>query len=714
MQKFRLTWLVCLWLGGGNFYGFAQTGSTPLKFGNEIFPMPAEIAANVEFWRKVYADYPTNTVLIHDTEDLSIIYEVIELQGLADASVSSSAAYRQEWRKMEGIKNEYRAIFDKLAQRQLNLSNLSTREKRVVEIFGANADPGRLQRAAGAIRAQQGLKDRFHLGLQRSGLYRDFIEGVFSSQGLPEELIMLPHVESSFNYQAYSKVGAAGIWQFMRSTGRLFMTINYDVDERLDPIRATEAAAKLLKLNYSELGAWPLAITAYNHGLNGMKRAKELYGTDFGRIYREYKSNSFGFASRNFYAEFLAALHVATNYENYFGNVQFHKPVEFVEMTTDHFLTVNSVLETYKIDREEFRKLNPALRPPVVNSQRRIPKGYTLRLPKGSSSEAESGATLARIDPRLQYEEQVQSDWYRVKRGDNLTAIAQKYGVSVAALAEHNNLGKKARLNSGQILKIPSKAADMLASAAPPPAAKLPEATSTTTTAASTPVSAAPILSSPVVDAPVASDAMSAEAEIEPINRIEREAIVTLDIEPAPKPALVTDGSNVVGGTGEAPADNVPAPQIQSQPRRSSEPISEWIHVEADETLGHYANWLQIPTRRLRELNGLRFNQDINIGQRIRLSYERVSGEEFQRQRYEYQRSLEEDFFSNYAVDSLQTHRVGRGQNIWQICNDIYQVPMWLVVKYNPDRDLAKLNPGDSLSIPVVVPLNPADTPLQQ
>ncbi len=672
--------------------------------------MPAEIADNVEFWRKVYADYPTNTVIIHDTEDLSIIYEIIELRGLADAAVSSSAAYRQEWRKMDGIKNEYRAIFDKLAKRQLNLSHLSTREKRVVEIFGANADPGRLRRAAGSIRAQQGLKDRFHLGLQRSGLYRDFIEGVFSSHGLPVELTMLPHVESSFNYQAYSKVGAAGIWQFMRSTGRLFMTINYDVDERLDPIRATEAAAKLLTINYDELGAWPLAITAYNHGLNGMRRAKELYGTDFGRIYREYKSNSFGFASRNFYAEFLAALHVATNHENYFGAVQFHKPVQFVEITTDHFLTVNSVLETYKIDREEFRKLNPALRPPVINSQRRIPKGYTLRVPK--SIDVEGTTSLARIDPRLQYEEQVQSDWYRVKRGDNLTAIAQKFGVSVTALAEHNNVGKSARIISGQILKIPPKGADMLASLTPAVTTKLPEATSSATTVASTPAVLAPPLASPTVAAPVASDAMSAEAEVEPINRIEREAIVTLDIEPAPKPALVTDGSNVVGGAGDVSQQaSTPLPQVQ--PRRS-EPISEWIHVEADETLGHYANWLEIPTQRLRELNGLRYNQDIHIGQRIRLRYDRVSAEEFQRRRYEYQRSVEEDFFSNYAVDSLQTHRVGRGQNIWQICNDVYQVPIWLVMKYNPDRDLARLHTGDSLSIPVVVPLNPAAVPLQQ
>ena len=666
--------------------------------------MPPEIAANVEFWRKVYADYPTNSVLIHDTQNMSIIYEIIELKGLADAAVSSSAAYRNEWRKLESVKDEYHSILNKLAARQLDLTRLSTREKRVVEVYGPNADPNRLMRAANSIRAQQGLKDRFHLGLQRSGLYRDFIEGVFSNYALPTELIMLPHVESSFNYQAYSKVGAAGIWQFMRSTGRLFMTINYDVDERLDPIRATEAAAKLLRLNYKELEAWPLAITAYNHGLSGMKRAKAQYGNDFGRIYREYNSKSFGFASRNFYAEFLAALHVATNYNNYFGDVQFHQPVEFMEITTDHYLTANSIIETYKLDHDEFRKLNPALRPPVFNSQRRIPKGYTLRLPK--LPDAEASALLARIDPRLKYEEQIQSDWYRTKRGDNLAAIAQKHEVSVTALAEVNNLSRNARINTGQILQIPPKSADMLASATPPPITTLPEIVSTPATFVTRPLLAV-TNPTPVV----ASDAISSDAEIEPLARIEREAIVTLDIEPAPKPVMVTDGSNVVGGAGDIHAPVIPA--SAPTPRRL-EPLSQWIHVEADETLGHYATWLEIPTQRLRELNGLRYTQDIHIGQRIRLSYERVSAEEFQRQRYEHQRGLEEDFFSSYAVDTLQTHKVGRGQNIWQICNDVYQVPMWLVVKYNPERDLSKLHTGDTLSIPVVLPLNPATAPPQQ
>ncbi|MDZ7344147.1 MAG: transglycosylase SLT domain-containing protein [candidate division KSB1 bacterium] len=700
MKKLWLTLLVCSWLGEGNFHSFAQSINSASKYGSELFPMPEEIAANVEFWKKIYADYPTTSVLIHDMNDMSIIYEVVELKALADHTSPSVDSYRREWKKLEKIKEEYRSILSRLAHRQLDVSNLSEREKRVVELFGPDADPKRLQQASSALRAQQGLKDRFHLGLQRSGLYRDFIEAIFLEHGLPIELIMLPHVESSFNYQAYSKVGAAGIWQFMRSTGRLFMTINYDVDERLDPIRSSEAAAKLLTLKSEELdGAWPLAITAYNHGLNGMRRAKAQFGTDFGRIYREYQSRSFGFASRNFYAEFLAALYVATNYENYFGDVEFHKPMEFVEIPIDHYLTVNSVLEAYNLDFDEFRKLNPALRPPVLNSERRIPKGYSLRLPKRVGTETSTLA--ARIDPKLKYEEQVKTDWYRVRRGDNLTSIARKHDLSVAALIEYNNLGKNARIFSGQILKIPPKGTSMLASAEPM-LAKSPLTMAASEALVSGPATASPLSPGPPV--PTATDAWASDDEIEPIARLEREAIVTLDLQPAPKSVLVTDGSNVVGGSGDTP---VP-PKL---PPRQQEPLSPWITVDAEETLGHYARWLEIPTQRLRDLNGLRYGQDIQIGQRLRLSYERVSAEEFQRRRYEYQRSLEEDFLATYAVDSLQTHRVERGQNIWQICNDIYQVPIWLVTKYNPDRDLSRLHAGDLISIPVVIPINPAATP---
>ena len=142
----------------------------------------------------------------------------------------------------------------------------------------------------------------------------------FRDRGLPEDLAYLPHVESSFNTHAYSKYGAAGMWQFMRATGRRFLKVNYVVDERLDPLTATRAAAQLLKDNHKLLGTWPLAITAYNHGEVGMQRAVRKMGTkDIVAIIERYKGRSFGFASRNFYPQFLAARRVARSWRAHFG-----------------------------------------------------------------------------------------------------------------------------------------------------------------------------------------------------------------------------------------------------------------------------------------------------------------------------------------------------------------------------------------------------------
>ena len=144
---------------------------------------------------------------------------------------------------------------------------------------------------------------------------------------MPIELTRLPHIESSFENRALSKVGAAGIWQIMPATGRLYLRVNRDVDERLHVRTATMAAAQILRENYEKLGTWPLAITAYNHGANGMKRAVDTVGTtDFGVIVQRYRGPLFGFASQNFYAEFLAALDVSQNYKQYFGDLLFAEP----------------------------------------------------------------------------------------------------------------------------------------------------------------------------------------------------------------------------------------------------------------------------------------------------------------------------------------------------------------------------------------------------
>jgi membrane-bound lytic murein transglycosylase D len=125
-------------------------------------------------------------------------------------------------------------------------------------------------------------------------------------------------VESSFNPKAYSKAGAAGIWQFTRSTGKKFMKVGRGVDERRDPIRSSKAAAQLLEQNYRILRSWPLAITAYNHGISGLSKARKTKGSEEA-IFSDYSTRRFQFASRNFYSEFLATRHVANNYAHYFG-----------------------------------------------------------------------------------------------------------------------------------------------------------------------------------------------------------------------------------------------------------------------------------------------------------------------------------------------------------------------------------------------------------
>jgi membrane-bound lytic murein transglycosylase D len=654
----------------------------------ELFPLPSAIKNNVEFWKKVYAVYPSNKVLIHDTDDLSIIYEVIDLY---TPGVDDQLSYREQWRKVEDVKRAYRLVLLNMASGKIDPARASERERRALEIFGREHDGARIRRAAYNVRGQQGLRDRFLLGLQRSGLYRDAIAAIFLEHGLPEELIMLPHVESSFNYQAYSKLGAAGMWQFTRSTGRLYLTINYDVDDRLDPIRSTAAAAKLLKHNYDVLRSWPLAITAYNHGPNGMKRAKALHGGDFNEIYNEYRSRTFGFASKNFYAEFLAALDVATNHQKYFGRVDFHAPTEFVTFENQSYMTVNTLLETFNMDRDEFREFNPALRPPVLNSQRRIPRGYPIRLPKKPG--VDMYAAYASIDPHLKYTDQVKSEFYQVRRGDNLASIARRFGVSQNRLVEYNNLSSAQRIYAGEVLKIPPTDAQLLASteslarSATAKKAEPIQMTSSTTMA--------------IAEAPVVSDASPPEAAID---LVESERILTLDL-PVPQPVVKEEKRPPV--IVEETAEELPIE-------------SEWLLVEAEETLGHYATWLEVPTQRLREINGLRYAQEIQIGQRIRLTFQRVSAREFYHRRLEYRRSIEEDFFTTFKVDTTQVHTVARGQNIWMICNDIYQLPMWLIVKYNSDRDLTRLNMGDQLVIPVVSPANPdamvnsAPTPVDQ
>jgi peptidoglycan lytic transglycosylase D len=355
-----------------------------------IFPC---LEPNVRFWIDTYTKYPTTNGIIHDATNLSIVYGVIDL-----LPPDTAGAPKTNQKRIQVAKEQYRKILKDLAG---NVEPLDPERRRIADLFGPKASPDAFREAIDNIRCQVGQRDRFEKGLIRSGAYLQRMKDIFRSHGLPEDLCFLPHVESSFDYTAYSKAGAAGMWQFTRATGKKFLTVNKFLDERRDPIRATEAAAKLLKHNYECLGDWPMAVTAYNHGIAGMLRAKKEAGT-YVSVFENFEGRRFGFASRNFYSEFLAARHVAENYEHYFNDLQVKESLEAREVITKERTSVAELSRHYEVDLETLRLLNPALTQPVLKGKREVPKGYRLRLPPDSTKAIQvSSASFPQVYPDL-------------------------------------------------------------------------------------------------------------------------------------------------------------------------------------------------------------------------------------------------------------------------------------------------------------------------
>src|SRR5690606_2761679 len=168
-----------------------------------------------------------------------------------------------------------------------------------------------------------------------------------------------PFVESSFNLRARSKVGASGIWQFMRSTARMYMRMDRSADERNDPLRATRAAAKKLRENFTMLQSWPLAVTAYNHGPYGVKRLTEKAGTTDIVELVDVRKGRFGFASASFYASCLAALKVEADAEKHFGPLEILPELRGAEIKLTRNLGVKEILKFFGGDEALARMMNP-------------------------------------------------------------------------------------------------------------------------------------------------------------------------------------------------------------------------------------------------------------------------------------------------------------------------------------------------------------------
>jgi membrane-bound lytic murein transglycosylase D len=743
------------------------------------FTTPPGLADPVNFWKKIYSEYTTRHAVIHDMRDLGIVYEVVYL---GDNPLSR----RSRERKLEKVKKKYKQILKRINKTK-NKSSLKGEDLRIYKLVKND-----FYKATRQIRAQLGLKDRFRAGVERSGLYLTEILRILKKNNLPKELSVLPHVESSFQLGAYSSAGAAGIWQFTRSTGRLFMKVGYDVDERRDPILATHAAAKLLKKNFKGINSWPLAITAYNHGLQGMKRAKKRHGSDISKIVRSYKSRTFGFASRNFYAEFLAALHVVKNQDKYFPNLKIQKPHRRVSIILPNYIHVNTAMDYFGMTREEIAEANPSLRRPVLNGEKRIPKGFVFQAPSSKLNNLQT--SYNKIPQRVLYSKQLRSKWYTVRRGDTLSGVALRFGTTIRSLRTYNKIGRRNQIYIGQVLQLPKRRSqptvrlasydpqnyslvsykvrrnDNLSKIAkrfrtdahhlvkinkiknpnslyPGQKIKVPQSRPSIKLAKFEGDRNALIdgyyqvqkndnlskiakrfdtnvihltslnrmrdpnslyfgqrlkISSSTNNATASKSKiknfkLSVKHQVKTITKQQNKKEIKI------KRALPERTLKVATKTNKVLNENRPAFMPVSFSSKHQESIGT-ITVDFDETLSHYAEWSLLSVRELRKINRIGKKAEITVHGKLRVSFSKTNPEKFEERRQEYHKAIQEDFFNNYDISKLTIRSIEKGETLWEICNDNFTIPLWLLSSYNSEKNINALEVGEPIIIPVISP----------
>ena len=481
-------WFAAWLLGAVSYVLFWLPAGYMAASASPTFPLPEELRPNVAFWKRIFAVLDTSSGVLHDPDDVSIIYHTLY-------DLPESLQERQE--VLDTYRAHYRNILESLAQGKRQ--NLDSDEARVLALFKGKQTPAVLREAADNIRFQSGIRNRFADGLVRSVSLLPDIERIFVAAGLPPELALLPHVESSFNSKANSKAGAAGLWQFMPGTGKRFMRIDRRVDERFDVRLSTIAATKLLRENYDELGTWPLAITAYNHGANGMKQAVATVGTkDFGTIVQQYRGPLFGFASKNFYAEFLAAIEVIKHHKLHFADLALPRSAYIQTAESDppsptlvaKATSGASVTREYRVQpgdtlsriAQQFDTTAPALA--VLNGiQERdmIVAGQVLTLPPTTTqpAAAEPIQTQATVAPKvvatpIQAQatvapaKRVVAKKYQVRPGDTLSSIAQRFDTTVPTLVALNGLKQHRSIKPGVVLSLPSDSPQTVAAESVP------------------------------------------------------------------------------------------------------------------------------------------------------------------------------------------------------------------------------------------------------
>ena len=393
-------------------------------------PIPEKIISRVRFWRQVYSEWNYTQIAFHDRDDLNMVYTVIDVPwpGQRLKGLSRKETIVRTKKKL------IRVLEDLEVLQPTSTAGLSGLHRQVYLAL-MHVQRGDKYRRHELLRAQNGLKDTFAMAIENAGRYQKLMVDILKAHDLPEDLFAVVFVESLFQNRAKSYAGAAGLWQFMPRTAKEYMHVNRLVDERYDPILATEAAAAYLSSAFKRLGTWPLAITSYNVGVAGMFRGVKTVGThDFGVIVENYFGNSFGFAARNYYSEVLAAWEVFQHRKRYFPRVKMLPAWEYDVVRLSFPILFSHAVHFSGIDAEILKSLNPALSKAALEDKVVLPRGFSFRVPRHQSDQFLAGLEDINLRTRRGLAKRVEVK-HRANGKQTILDIAKKFRVSPQNLA---------------------------------------------------------------------------------------------------------------------------------------------------------------------------------------------------------------------------------------------------------------------------------------
>tara|TARA_R110002072_G_scaffold288917_1_gene455423 strand:+ start:96715 stop:98004 length:1290 start_codon:yes stop_codon:yes gene_type:complete len=340
------------------------------------FSVPDGLLDNVEFWFSIYTQYNSNNSVFHDKKNLKIIYEVLDFTNLSKSVLNKYTKFSLQNKMALDHVKAYRKAFNNLAikknlQGHIEKQILNALKDANISIPSSKKKRKQLFRKLSSnLRAQTGQKDNIQNGITNFATFESTFFDIIDYFEMPRELLAIPFLESSFNLHAKSKVGATGPWQFMRHIGRHFMRVDRYADQRTNPYISTVGALHLLAQNKKILKRWDLAVSAYNNGtglilkaVRKMRKKKRIKNwPSISEVIDSYDNPNFGFASKNFYASYLALVH-ALAYKDHFYNVpkpqktKLHAYVSRCNVNIKYFLRVLKKQQPdIKILNNHFRK----------------------------------------------------------------------------------------------------------------------------------------------------------------------------------------------------------------------------------------------------------------------------------------------------------------------------------------------------------------------